>query len=227
MDKVLLEDIRKNSGLNEGIHDKGNFKAIIVIGGPGSGKSYIVKNAISSPLWKNVNPDSIFIRALKKEGLSTNFSKLTDEEKKKRKELLYKSFDKNEKKRNQVIKNRLPLIIDMSGKSTSLMLDLKSKLENVGYEVKMIYIKAKIDTALKRNKERERSLDPKALKAISKDVDSAIPIYKKAFGGNFSVVENEPDSKNDLTKMWVGLNKWANKPVTNSKAKEWLKKQNG
>ena len=35
--------------LNEGVHDKGIFKAVFMAGGPGSGKSFVAKSLFGIP----------------------------------------------------------------------------------------------------------------------------------------------------------------------------------
>ena len=45
--KELMHDVRKGMGLNEE-YDRGQFRAIFVTGGPGSGKDIIIREAIAS-----------------------------------------------------------------------------------------------------------------------------------------------------------------------------------
>ena len=55
--------------LTEGIHDKGIFKAVFLAGGPGSGKSTVVKQlALNALGFKTVNTDKAFESGLKKAG---------------------------------------------------------------------------------------------------------------------------------------------------------------
>ena len=57
--------------LDEGVNDPGIFKAIILAGGPGSGKSYVAqKLGLSTLGLRVVNSDQFFIMLMNKKGLS-------------------------------------------------------------------------------------------------------------------------------------------------------------
>lgn len=205
--------------LNEGIHDPGLFKAIIMLGSPGAGKSYIIDKAIKSPEWKIINPDATYERYMKKEGLSVDSRKLSDYE-------MMDSFDIHDeaskltsKKAVFAIEGRLPIVIDKTGRVVEDVLKVKNQLEKIGYEVIAVYVKVSEKTALKRNIERKRTADLPYVKDAYKNVVKNIPTFKKAFGNNFLEIDNEKPV--EFTKIWVNINKWMKKPVTNSKAKEW------
>jgi hypothetical protein len=70
--KLLLETF----GLDESIYDKNILKAIIMVGGPGSGKGYIVNkiSKIINPAPKVVNSDTVYEWKLKYNNLSLKMS---------------------------------------------------------------------------------------------------------------------------------------------------------
>ena len=72
MDTILNykeEDL--DLGLDEGVNDPGIFKAVILAGGPGSGKSYVAKKMGLKTLGLIVvNSDLFFVQLLKRKGLS-------------------------------------------------------------------------------------------------------------------------------------------------------------
>ena len=87
----LYKDIRKGMGIvestlpdymiedliDEGVYDPGTFKAVFLMGGPGSGKSTVVKKLGLKALGlKLVNTDSAFEAGLKKAGLSLDLRKI-------------------------------------------------------------------------------------------------------------------------------------------------------
>ena len=63
--ELIKEEIKR---LNEGLYDKGIFKAVFLAGGPGSGKSYVAKQLFGIPDRFNisiaglkiVNQDKVF-----------------------------------------------------------------------------------------------------------------------------------------------------------------------
>ena len=52
--------------LNEGLYDKGIFKAFFLAGGPGSGKSFVTRDAFAGTGLKVINSDTHFETQLKK-----------------------------------------------------------------------------------------------------------------------------------------------------------------
>ena len=56
--------------LQEGLYDPNIFKAFFLAGGPGSGKSYVVRKTTGGTGLKIVNSDPAFESLLKKAGLS-------------------------------------------------------------------------------------------------------------------------------------------------------------
>ena len=63
--------------LQEGVYDPNIFKAIFLAGGPGSGKSYVVRKTTGGSGLRVVNSDDAFETLLKKANLSL---KMPDEE---------------------------------------------------------------------------------------------------------------------------------------------------
>ena len=55
--------------LQEGVYDPNIFKAFFLAGGPGSGKSYVVRRTTGGLGMKIVNSDDIYEKDLKKAGL--------------------------------------------------------------------------------------------------------------------------------------------------------------
>jgi cytidylate kinase len=61
--------------LQEGVYDPNIFKAIFLAGGPGSGKSYVVRRTTGGMGMKIVNSDDIYEKMLKDAGLDTKDKK--------------------------------------------------------------------------------------------------------------------------------------------------------
>lgn len=55
--------------MQEGVYDPNIFKAIFLAGGPGSGKSYVVRKTTGGLGMKIVNSDDIYEKMLKDAGL--------------------------------------------------------------------------------------------------------------------------------------------------------------
>ena len=65
--------------LQEGVYDPNIFKAFFLAGGPGSGKSYVVRKTTGGTGLKVVNSDDAFESLLKKAGLSLKMPKSEEE----------------------------------------------------------------------------------------------------------------------------------------------------
>ena len=64
-----FDDIRFQD-LQEGLYDPNIFKASFLAGGPGSGKTFVTRNAFGGTGLRMINSDSAFENALRKHGLS-------------------------------------------------------------------------------------------------------------------------------------------------------------
>jgi hypothetical protein len=63
-------DFREYVTLNEGVHDKGIFRAVFMAGSPGSGKDYVMHKALAGHGLREINSDVAFEHAMRKNGLN-------------------------------------------------------------------------------------------------------------------------------------------------------------
>ena len=99
--------------LQEGLYDPNIFKAYFLAGGPGSGKSYVVKKSTGGTGLKIVNSDDAFEKMLKQAGLSL---KMPDDELIPRDKIRDKAKALTDKRRRNYVEGRLGLVIDGTGK---------------------------------------------------------------------------------------------------------------
>jgi len=221
----MLEDL-----IQEGVYDPGTFKAVFLSGGPGSGKSAVVKKlALTALGLKMVNTDRAFENGLKKAGMSldlrgADFSKV-DPIRAKAKKITGKNLD-------GYIDGRLGLIFDTTSAKSDKIKSYKKLLDTLGYEYKMVFVNASLDNAQKRNDLRSRKL-PSAI--VKKDWDAAqknAKEYRTIFGKDFVEITNDDDlasldkKANSLYSKLLG---WStsfpkNKIALNWKSFELLKK---
>lgn len=203
--ELLYKDIRKGMGIaegtlphymvedliTEGVYDPGVFKAVFLSGGPGSGKSAVVKKlALSALGLKMVNTDKAFENGLKKAGLSldlrgADFSKI-DPIRAKAKKITAKGLDR-------YIEGRLGLIFDTTSAKSGKIKDYKKLLDKLGYEYKMIFVNASLDNAQKRNDLRARKLPPEIVKGDWDAAQKNAKEYKSIFGKDFVEIKNDDD----------------------------------
>ncbi|HUS50949.1 MAG TPA: AAA family ATPase [Candidatus Paceibacterota bacterium] len=211
--------------INEGIYDKGIFKAIFLAGGPGSGKSFFKKKFLGN--FKSLDADQLGEFKLKKENIPLDINKRnTPEEKKMASKLSRKAWKTTfNKKLPLFLEGRLPIVIDRTGVNYEPIAIQKRTLEDLGYETKMIFVDTPLDIALKRNETRDRTLSNKLVKDYHVKVRTNLDNYKLLFGNNnFIAINNSKEGEDpEWNKEWVRINKWFNTPVNNKKVQEWKK----
>ena len=99
--------------LQEGLNDPNIFKAFFLAGGPGSGKSYVVRKTTGGTGLQTVNSDDAFERYLEAAGLS---KKMPSSEEKPRDVERARAKKVTKARQGGYIEGRLGLIIDGTGK---------------------------------------------------------------------------------------------------------------
>jgi len=211
--------------LQEGLNDPNIFKAFFLAGGPGSGKSYVVRKTTGGTGLQIVNSDDAFERYLKQAGLS---QKMPVSEKEPR-DVERKRAKKVTKARQEgYLEGRIGLIIDGTGKDYEKIAKQSNDLRQLGYDTHMIFVNTSLDVALERNAKRERSVPEDIAVRSWKAVQSNIGKFSQHFRQNFVVVDNndadikDPQIFNDVFKQIRGLLK---KKVKSPLAKQWVMQQ--
>lgn len=204
--------------IQEGLYDKGIFKAIIIVGGPGSGKSF-VSNKLSEGLPLNkVNIDSVFEFLHKKHNQDINYTSDTG------KHLYQKSRKIIASKMNSFINGRLGLIIDTTGQNTVKLEQVKKELELEGYEVRIVIVKADLEVAIKRNQERNRKVDINYLLYVFQKMKKIHQSILTTFQPEHIIVINNNEDQ-DLSSIWKKIRNWVHTPVDNPRANVWMQTQ--
>ena len=205
--------------LQEGVYDPNIFKAFFLAGGPGSGKSYVVRRTTGGTGLKIVNSDLAFESLLKKAGLSL---KMPPEEFE-RKETVRAHAKKITAKRQQnYLDGRLGLIIDGTGKNADKILAQKAGLEELGYDTYMIFVNTSIDVALQRNAERARSIQPSEVVRMLKEVQGNMGKFSNMFRQGFIVVDNNDAGEDIFQGIWKRIRGLLKKKVSNTRATNWI-----
>ena len=233
--------------INEGINDKGIFKAVFLAGGPGSGKTYAAKQIfgipdkfnISMSGMKMVNSDKELKFLLNKFGFGTDLDKMPDEVFKNLTDdslpdssglrTFGKSLTKQRMKLYQ--QGKLGMIIDGTGHDFGKIQSMKSELEADGYDTYMVMVNTSLEVAQKRNQERDRILPPKLLEKSWQDVQKNLGSFQSLFKSNFVIVDNSKHlSDEEAEAKFVPLvtkvvRKFVNKPIKNKLGLKWVGKQ--
>ena len=209
--------------LQEGVYDPNIFKAIFLAGGPGSGKSYVVRRTTGGLGMKIVNSDDIYEKMLKDAGMVTTPEDIYSD---KGQEIRVQAKGVTARMRGNFLEGRLGLIIDGTGKDYDKIAKQVAGLKNLGYDTYMIFVNTSLDTAQERNKLRDRTLAEDEVTKMWNAVQQNIGKFQRLFGGtNFIVVDNNDAGEDIFSKVWKRCMLLVKKKVTNRIAKSWIAKQ--
>jgi len=205
--------------LQEGVYDPNIFKAFFLAGGPGSGKSYVVRKTTGGTGLKSINSDEAFEHLLKKAGLSL---KMPPEETEPRDVVRGRAKELTTKREKNYLEGRLGLVIDGTGREVDKILRQKAKLDELGYDTYMIFVNTSLDVALQRNANRSRSVAEPIVVKSWKDVQANIGQFSNIFRQGFIVVDNNDAGEDVFKQVYKRVKGLLRKKVQNTRAKDWM-----
>ena len=208
--------------LQEGLNDPNIFKAFFLAGGPGSGKSYVVRKTTGGTGLKIVNSDDAFEKLLKDAGLSL---KMPPEEEEPRDVQRKRAKELTKKRQANYIEGRIGLIIDGTGKDYDKIAKQSIQLRQLGYDTHMIFVNTSLDTALERNAARERSVPESIAIKSWRTVQSNIGKFSQHFRQNFLVVDNNDATEDVMSPVFKQIQGLLRKKVKSPLAKQWVMQQ--
>jgi predicted kinase len=166
--------------INESINDRGIFKAVVMAGIPGSGKSYLINQIKSGSIEpKVVNVDRF-----------TEFLNIHD---------IMSVYDRSKQlTKNQLVQylnGMLPLFIDTTGGNTERLKIRLNILDQIGYDYAMVFVNTSLETSLERASKRERKVEPDVIKKYYEKLEK----YKSDVKGYFSFSIEINNDKDELT----------------------------
>ena len=203
----------------QGVYDPNIFKAFFLAGGPGSGKSYVVRRTTGGLGMRVVNSDDAFEKLLKDADLSL---KMPDSEEQQREPVRQRAKEITKAKQKNYINGRLGLIIDGTGKDYDKIAYQARQLETLGYDTHMIFVNTSLDVALERNAKRARSVPEQIVVNSWKTVQQNIGKFSNFFKGNFIIVDNNNAQEDILTDVFKRIKNLANQKIKNRRADKWI-----
>ena len=205
--------------LQEGVYDPNILKAFFLAGGPGSGKSYVVKRTTGGLGMKVVNSDDAFEKLLKDAGLSL---KMPPEEEEPRDVARARAKEITSKRKANYVEGRLGLIIDGTGREYDKISKQARELEGLGYDTHMIFVNTSLDVALERNAKRARSVPTPIVTKSWRAVQNNIGKFQNFFKNNFIILDNNDVDEDMMLRIFKRVRKLANKKVQNHRGKAWI-----
>ena len=208
--------------LQEGVYDPNIFKAFFIAGGPGSGKSFVVRRTTGGLGLRVVNSDDAFEHQLKKANLSL---KMPVSETEPRDIVRARAKQTTASRKAGYLEGRLGIIIDGTGRDYDKIAKEATQLQQLGYDTYMIFVNTSLDVALERNAMRPRSIPEKIVTKSWRDVQQNLGKFSQFFRQGLVIVDNNDagdDVFNLVSKQIRGLVK---KKVNNGRAMEWIRNE--
>ena len=211
--------------IREGVYDPNIFKAFFIAGGPGSGKSFVVKRTTGGLGMKIVNSDPAFEKMLKDAGYSTDISDLDPTI---RDTIRGKAKAVTKKRRDSFVDGRLGLIIDGTGKDYDKITRQATELKQLGYDTYMIFVNTSLDVALARNRKRDRVLADSMVIQLWNQVQQNLGKFSQYFRRNLVIVDNNEEQEDDgqiFNSVFKQIKPLAKSKPTSKIAQLWIKKE--
>ena len=205
--------------LDEGIHDPGIFKAVILAGGPGSGKTFVAKSlGLGSMGLIVVNSDLFFMQLMKRKGLSL---KMPANEFEEREAARMAAKGHTDRRLESLVNARLGVIVDSTSGDQNKTKKIIKMLKSAGYDIKVVFIDTSLEVAKARNKKRSRTLPDKVVEFSWKGAQDVMKKLQTLVGTvNFHKVENNIDGKLNVSGLAGKLTAWTNR--LNPSALAWI-----
>ncbi|PJF37671.1 MAG: hypothetical protein CUN55_20890, partial [Phototrophicales bacterium] len=84
----------------------------------------------------------------------------------------------------------LPLLIDGTASNAALMNRRMQILKAIGYDIAMIYVKSDVETAMQRNKQRDRTVSQQQVERSHKALEDAMEFYSNRYDVTLFAVDN-------------------------------------
>jgi cytidylate kinase len=206
--------------LQEGLQDPNIFKAFFLAGGPGSGKSYVVRYSTGGTGLRVVNSDDVFEKYLKDAGLSL---KMPPEEWEENQRERKRAKKVTKLRRDNYVEGRIGMVIDGTGKEYDKIRAQKAELDQLGYDTHMIFVNTSLDVALERNAKRERTVPEDVAINSYNAVQGNIGKFSSLFRSNMVIVDNNKFDDDIEMTTFKEIKRLLKKKVTNPRSKQWIR----
>ena len=212
--------------ITEGVYDPSIFKAFFLAGGPGSGKSWVSKRALSGMGLKVINSDNAFVSKLKREKLTLDFATHNE------KEIIARDKIRSNSKRiagmqlSKAIEGRLGLIIDSTARDVEKISIQAADLRKIGYDIHMVFVNTSLDVALERNRARPRKLPDAIIINSHKQIQKNMGRLQRIFGArNFVVVDNNEPAEDVNPTVHKRIRGMVGRAPTSYQAVKWIHRE--
>jgi len=200
--RELMSDTRKGMGINEDV-SRGQFRAIFVTGGPGSGKDVVIREAVAESKIVELN----VVQAQEYLGDKQKLS------------------EQSKDYRREAIRNRGPLIINGPADDRDRIMWIKEELEDLGYGTMMVFVNTTNETSKERNSLLSRTM----VESVRHDKWLRSQENTKYFNEVFSkfmIFDNTGEVKEeDIHDVYESTNIFLDSEIVGETAQEWLERR--
>ena len=212
--------------ITEGVYDPSIFKAFFLAGGPGSGKSFVSKSALSGMGLKVINSDAAFESKLKKEKMTLDFAAHDEKQIIKRDKIRSKSKQIAGMQLGMALEGRLGLIIDSTARDVEKISAQAANLRKIGYDIHMVFVNTSLEVALERNRRRPRVLPDAIVINSHKQIQKNMGRLQRIFGvRNFVVVDNNEVAQDVNPTVHKRIRGMVNRAPTSYQAVRWIHRE--
>ena len=212
--------------MTEGVDDPAIFKAVFLAGGPGSGKSFIVgKTGLPALGLKVINSDDAYEAAMKKAGMEMSPDNIFSV---KGQDIRGRAKALTGKKQARYLMGRLGVVVDGTGKDFAKVKKQAQAMEQLGYDTAMIFVNTDLDTAINRDKARERTIGEKEVTKYWKEVQRNIGAFQTFFGKKDMLIVDNSDGKDyqkETLRAYRDIRKFLDREPDSKLAKQWIKQE--
>lgn len=219
-----LQEQMEEQLIQEGVYDPNIFKAFFLAGGPGSGKSYVVKKTTKfAGGLRMVNSDDVFEKMLKDAGLEATPEDIYSDQ---GQEIRGRAKKTTKIRQQNYVNGRLGMIIDGTGKDYDKIANQSGALKGLGYDTYMIFVNTSLDVAQERNKMRKRTLPEKEVEMMWNAVQQNMGKFQRHFGNkNFIIVDNNDAGEDVFKEIEKKIRQRLRDPIKNHLAKQWIQSE--
>jgi hypothetical protein len=216
----------KPDSITESVDDKYIFKAVFVVGPPGSGKSFVVRRCIQGLGLKELNSDIAYEFLMHRNNLSL---KHPEHEAPARVAVRARSNELFQSTIKSALDGRLGVIYNGTGSDFEATKNMYRLLDMLGYDCMMLFVNTTNAISRARNEGRGRSI-PETIRATKwKEIQANLGKFQQLFGPErFVIVDNSIDVATNATveedyyAAFKRVRRFCEAPVRDQTARRWI-----
>lgn len=192
----------------EGPHDPYRKKVIYLLGGPGSGKTFVSKKLLPFGM-KKINSDLFVEKMARDAGVNLKGGVNYDDPNSPLFDFKRRASTLSKSQLSLYIVGNLGIVYDGTGRDYEKINKMYSFFRDLGYTQYLIFVNTDIETAQLRNSQRARTLDAKIVDKLHKEVRNNIGKFQMLFGQDKTIIlDNSEGSDTPWDDYWKLIQKW-------------------